>query len=944
MAMNKIIFFVYLLLFCFVANAQTVDFSFQGSNGLLCNPATVQFTQNCTGNPTGFLWNFGNGLTSTSANPITSYIAGGSYTVKMTAFFQQGALAISKTVVITPTILPNITVDRNYICQPGVINFTVSSNGNIGNYDWDFGDSTANVSTTSNLINHNYANYGSHSVIVKATDISGCAGSDTLITQVKKLPITGTVSPTAGCIPASTNIKVSVTPPQNGSVTNYVFDFGDGTPSASGITSSVNHSYLSVGSYTPTVSVTTDEGCTNTLNYPTISFGIPPTNHIAYPVKSVVCGSETPVFIAKATNANTYLWNFGDGTTATVTDTITQHKYTTLGIKNVKVIPYFNGCAGSSIAFQIRVVGVIATYDPTNTCSDKKTFSFNNNSQGIRSLVLWDFGDGSPTTSVMNPTHTYPVLGQFVTTLTITDTTTGCIDKFSRTIYTADPVLINADTSICKYAQTQFTIANNYSNASASYRWNILGVKNITGGNKPDITIKATILGNFNNNNVVILNPGGYCNDTIYLNHPISVKGPALDFTIPSKVCFKDTVNIINNSKPFNSADSVNLWYWNYGTSIFNDTLYQPASIVYFAPQAFNIKLSAIDINGCKDSLTKRVIVYPLPFITVFPKSDTLCLGQTDSLFAYHDNTIVWSPASGLSCNTCDTILVKPTVTTQYVATATSKFNCSVRDSILVRVIQPFTAVAAVPNQYICAGEQATLDVNPKNTLVIWSPAATLSANNIFTPIAKPTQTTTYTALLTDSFGCFNSSAAITVFIKTLPKVDAGPDRILPYNSPFTIAPLYSSNVASYLWTPATDLNCSSCASPKGVALTSETYTIQVVSDSGCVATDSIRIAIECKYANLLMPTAFTPNNDNLNDFYYPITRGIKTILRFSIFNREGQILFQSQNFLPNNKNAGWDGTYKGSNQPAKAYVYVLEALCESNEKLIKSGSFVLLR
>ncbi|MEO6230357.1 MAG: PKD domain-containing protein [Ferruginibacter sp.] len=941
--MNKTILSVPLFLICFIANAQTVDFNFQSNNGTFCNPATIQFTQNCTGNPTGFLWSFGNGLTSTSANPRTSYINGGSYTVKMTAFFQQGAFAISKTVVVAPTIVPKITVDRNYICQPGTINFSVSSNGNISNYDWNFGDTTAIVSTNTNSISHNYSNYGSHSVMVKAIDASGCFGSDTLITQVKKLPIAGTISPTSGCIPAATNITSSVALPVNSSVTSYLFDFNDGTPTVSGSSSSVSHSYLSVGTYNPTVSVTSNEGCTNTFNYPNIAFGIPPTNHIAYPVKSVVCGSETPIFVAKATNANSYIWNFGDGTILTVTDTITQHKYASLGIKNIKVTPYFNGCAGPAVAFQIRVVGVIASYVTRNTCSDKKTFFFNNNSQGNISSILWDFGDGSPTTTIANPTHTYPVSGQFVSSLSITDNITGCVDKFTKTIYTANPVLVNPDNSICKYAQTQFTIANNYSNPSSAYGWYIFG-KNINGGTKSDITVKATVLGNFNNNNLIIFNPAGYCNDTLYLNHTIIVKGPNLDFTMPAKVCYHDTVRIINNSKPFNPADTVTLWYWNYGTSIFNDTLYQPAPIVYFAPQAFNVKLVGVDINGCRDSLTKRVIVFPLPFVTVFPKSDTLCLGQSDSLFAYHDNSIVWSPSAGLSCTTCDTVLAKPTVTTQYIVTATTNNNCSIQDSVLVKVIQPFTAVAAVPNQYICVGEQALLDVNPKNTLVTWTPANSLSASNIFNPVATPLQTTTYTALLNDSFGCFNSSVAITIFIKTAPQVDAGPDKILPYNSPFTIAPMYSSNVASYMWTPAANLNCSNCAAPKGIALTSETYYIKVVSDSGCVATDSIRIAIECKYANLLMPSAFTPNNDNLNDFYYPITRGIKSILRFSIYDRAGQIIFQSQNFSPNIKTLGWDGTYKGARLPSKAFVYVLEALCESNEKLVKSGSFILLR
>ena len=131
---------------------------------------------------------------------------------------------------------------------------------------------------------------------------------------------------------------------------------------------------------------------------------------------------------------------------------------------------------------------------------------------------------------------------------------------------------------------------------------------------------------------------------------------------------------------------------------------------------------------------------------------------------------------------------------------------------------------------------------------------------------------------------------------------------------------------------------------PGGIASYSEYYKVQVTSDSGCVASDSINIIVQCKSAYIFMPGAFTPNNDNLNDYYYPITKGIKTILKFVIFNREGKIVYQAQNFSPNSKSFAWDGSFKGTSQPQGGYVYVMEGVCDLGEKLIKSGSFMLLR
>jgi gliding motility-associated-like protein len=126
--------------------------------------------------------------------------------------------------------------------------------------------------------------------------------------------------------------------------------------------------------------------------------------------------------------------------------------------------------------------------------------------------------------------------------------------------------------------------------------------------------------------------------------------------------------------------------------------------------------------------------------------------------------------------------------------------------------------------------------------------------------------------------------------------------------------------------------------------LESKNYVIKVLSDSGCVAMDSINIVVECKNANILIPNAFTPNNDNLNDIFYPIARGIKSIKVFAIYDRYGKLVFERKNFAPNDPNFGWNGKRNGMDQTSNVYVYYLEAECFFGEKLQKRGSVTLLR
>ncbi|HEY8690240.1 MAG TPA: gliding motility-associated C-terminal domain-containing protein [Chitinophagaceae bacterium] len=358
----------------------------------------------------------------------------------------------------------------------------------------------------------------------------------------------------------------------------------------------------------------------------------------------------------------------------------------------------------------------------------------------------------------------------------------------------------------------------------------------------------------------------------------------------------------------------------------------------------FNVKLIGVDKNGCKDSIVKTVTVKESPFLRVIPGLDTLCAGQTATLIAFHNDKIIWAPANLVSCNNCDTVIANPTVTTKFYVTATNNLNCSSTDSVSIKVYTPFNATPEFSDLYICPNDSIQLNIEPANKEIFWTPSTKLSSANNYEPMASPDQTTTYTAKLKDSIGCFKDSADIVVHIKRPATVDAGPDKTYPYNSNFSFAPIYSDNVRQYTWTPSNYLSCNNCAIPNGIAALTTKYVVQVVSDSGCIAKDTVNIFVECDNANILMPNAFTPNSDGLNDFYFPLTRGIKTILRFSIYNRNGKLVYEAKNFPPNNRSFGWDGRLKDADQSTSVFVYYVEALCDVGEKLCSKGSVVLIR
>ena len=105
----------------------------------------------------------------------------------------------------------------------------------------------------------------------------------------------------------------------------------------------------------------------------------------------------------------------------------------------------------------------------------------------------------------------------------------------------------------------------------------------------------------------------------------------------------------------------------------------------------------------------------------------------------------------------------------------------------------------------------------------------------------------------------------------------------------------------------------------------------------GCYGNDSITVFIFETKPEIFIPTAFTPNGDGLNDVFRPTVAGMKKFLYLRIYNRWGQLLFNS-----GQANQGWNGIYSGRKQESGTYVYVIEAVDYADKPYFKKGTFVL--
>ncbi len=148
--------------------------------------------------------------------------------------------------------------------------------------------------------------------------------------------------------------------------------------------------------------------------------------------------------------------------------------------------------------------------------------------------------------------------------------------------------------------------------------------------------------------------------------------------------------------------------------------------------------------------------------------------------------------------------------------------------------------------------------------------------------------------------------------------------------------------IDSIRWTPDS-LGCATCASATVRPMVTSTYSVRVVDQNGCIATDQISIFVE-QLRRVFIPNAFTPNGDGVNDrFYISAAPEVRRVRSFYILNRWGETMFNRENFLPNDPDLGWDGFFKGQRMPAGVYVYVTELELANGDTTIVSGDVTLV-
>ncbi len=200
-----------------------------------------------------------------------------------------------------------------------------------------------------------------------------------------------------------------------------------------------------------------------------------------------------------------------------------------------------------------------------------------------------------------------------------------------------------------------------------------------------------------------------------------------------------------------------------------------------------------------------------------------------------------------------------------------------------------------------------------------------------------------YQLWVENEYGCMSSSI-FEIPNSILPDFTLQPEITIPSGLALEMPVTYSdTNNLQFNWSPGIGLSCTNCAYPSLTGITSQTYTLEVTDIFGCSISQliDVNIAIEGIY----IPNAFTPNNDGNNDrftvFAGPSTPSIELL---QIFDKWGEVLYELEDFAPNDESLGWDGTLRGQPMMTGIYVYKCIVMTPDDGLQTFTGDITLYR
>lgn len=773
-----------------VVDEVTADFSFT-SAGNLCNTDTVFFDDTVSYTLSAVAsrsWDFGDGSSSSAADPSHYYSMPGTYQVRLIVTNANGCDdTVTKTVIVNGLPNVNIAASGDSLCPGQTTGIQLTATG-ADTFAWT---PTTGLSCTScaNPIANPQVNT---TYIVTGTDTNGCVNYDTVTIGIKPKPVITVSNDTSICEGLSVQLGVTGA---------YTYSW---TPTTGLSCAACNNPVATpTNSGTYTVIGTNASGCKDTND---VTITVLPKPVITASNNQTICLGDSALLIV--TGTDNYSW--------TPTSTLS-----------------CSSC-DSTYAFPTATTTYTVIGTSSNSCKDTTTVDVTVNPlPNVDAGADKDICIGNSTTLLATGATTYdwtPATGL---------SCTNCANPTANPTTTTTYIVWGTDGNSCSNSDTVDVIVNPLPNIDAGgnqticegFSVSLMAIGATTYSWTPSTGLSCTNCANptasptTTTKYYVTGTDGNSCTNIDSITVNVNPQ-PTVSAGSDKNICPADSVQL--------QANGADTYVWSPANGLSCTNCADPKASP-FATTTYTV--IGTDVNGCKDTSTVKVNVNAPPVVSA-GNNVAICIGSTTSLQATGAASYTWSPATGLSCTNCANPTANPTTTTTYTVIGANGNSCLDTATVTVTV-NPLPSVNAGNDQTICAGFSANLQATGA-TSYSWSPTTGLNNPNIPSPIASPTTTTTYIVTGTDGNSCVNTDT-VTVFVNPQPTVSAGSDKnICPADS----VQLQATGAASYTWTPTNGLSCTNCADPKASPVTTTTYTVIGTDTNGCKDTNTVKVTV----------------------------------------------------------------------------------------------------
>ena len=904
----------------------------------VCVGVATAFTDVSIGGVDTWGWDFDNDgiVDNTTQNPSYTFPSSGTFPVNLEV--SVGGFCLHDTTInITISTSSTAIFTSTTVCNGVATDFTDSSIGGVDTWGWDFNNDGIVDNTTQNP-SYTFPSSGTFPVNLEVS-VGGSCSHDTTINVTVSQGSTAIFTSTTGCIGVATDF----TDASIGGVDTWAWDF-DNDGIVDNTTQNPSYTFPSSGTFPVNLEVSVGGVCSHDT---TINIVVSPQPTAAFTFTNVCFGTTTGFTDLSNPNGGTinqWAWDFtNNGSVDNATQNPT-NGYAAAGSYTVELhVTTTDGCKDSVTRVVVVNPIPVADFTATTECLGNIT-TFTNNSTVITGNITtwaWDFGDASNDTT-QSPIHNYSSAGAYNVVLTATSDS-GCINNFNTNVIVHPKPTANFNVNnVCLNIAAPITDASvGNGDTINQWQWDFTndGVIDNTNQNPSNFYVAE---GTFDIRLVITTSNG--CKDTII--KPITIYPmPLADFTYIND-CVDAGINFTNTSTV--TSGTIDNWAWQFGDTQ-TSALENPTNN-YASEGVYNVQLIVTTNNNCSDTIVKNGIeVWPLPVVNFIPTSVCLNantqftdLSTVSNLFTANNNVAWdWNFADGIGTSIVQHPIYMYTTDGIFNATltVTTDHNC-VNDTTLPVTVHPLPVVDFTPDFIegctpVCVTftDNTQIQIADGSTITQWdwdfnadgiTDNITQNPPNCFVnPSHSSVRDFDIRLIATSNFGCKDT------LVKT--------DYIHSYPIPLASFMYWPNDEASIVDNDITFTDQSIIAATWAWDLGDGTLTnvqhpvheytdtgfymveLKIENIYGCKDSTEKYINIKPIYA-IYIPNSFTPNGDNINDYFYVNGYGIKE-LKMMIFDRWGMKLYDDIGV-----EQSWDGVYKGNLVPTDVYVYKVRA------------------